>query len=80
MTDESRSVQRRKAAQRGEPAPQFDTTDTTNCPHCAHQHQPCCICGKRKGWPGFCQSCYALLYPPDLTWCPTCGSSDEDET
>jgi len=32
-----------------------------------------------RPWPGFCQACKAPLDPPDLTWCPTCGASDDDE-
>lgn len=32
-----------------------------------------------RPWPGFCQACGAPLDPPDLTWCPTCFASDEDE-
>ena len=32
-----------------------------------------------RPWPGYCQACQAPLSPPELTWCPTCGASDDDE-
>lgn len=36
--------------------------------------------GSDLSWPGHCQQCFSSLNPPDLTWCSSCGSSDEDET
>lgn len=32
-----------------------------------------------KPWPGYCQSCGAVLDPPDARRCRACGRGDEDE-
>jgi protein gp37 len=32
-----------------------------------------------RPWPGYCQTCGAALWPPDATYCPSCGLSDHDD-
>lgn len=58
----------------------FELVEVLSAPVAAHCERPRPRRDPKKPWPGYCQACGAALDPPNLTWCPTCGSTDEDET